>query len=348
MKLFLSESFVNDVVSNLYESKTNDLNRLKAKELQKIRLINLDMRAAKEAIYNIMNSESEEKGRIHYNFSIEEFMSLNLNDEDISVRNKFRFHDYFERFYSSRHRGFDFEGMVAGFINGEISDRSDTPYDVIKNSDGKKYSCKILKSESENLVIKGVGKHLTTFIQEKYISGSITDEEAYEITEDKNPLKFMLQNDFEHIVEEFLDLTLEGLDYVIVGVPSKEKLLIRLYLYGKETIKSFILYPQQYGKDSFLSESKSPGQKQLRLSSAIFKHADEVGQIIFPKVTDKDYEKFLTPTKKGVSVIGLLDKFGDKYGVKKMGQTLPQDMVKDFANNKNFILDLQKILSQND
>lgn len=348
MKSFLSESFVNSVVSSLSESRTQDLGRLKAKELQKIRLINLDMRAAKEAIYNIMKSESEEKGNVHYDFTIESFMSLDLNTEKISTRNKYRFHDYFERFYSSRHRGYDFEGMVAGFIDAEISKRSDTPYDITKNSDGKKYSCKTLKSESENLVLKGVGKNLKSFINEKFRLGELTEDDVYEITEDKNPLKFMIINDFEYLVEEFLDLTLSGLDYVIVGVPKKESSLIRLYLYGKETIKSFILYPNQFGKDSFLSETKSPGQKQLRLSSAIFKHADEVGQIMFPKLTDKDYEKFLTPTKKGVDAIGLLDKFGEKYGVKKMGQTLPQDMVKDFANNKNFILDLQKILSQND
>ena len=66
---------------------------------------------------------------------------------------------------------------------------------------------------------------------------------------------------------------------------------------------------------------------------------------MFPKMSDKDYESFLTPNKKGNETINLLDKFGEKYGVKKMGQTLPQDMVKDLANNKNFILDLSKILS---
>lgn len=348
MKSFLSESFVNSVVSSLSESRTKDLGALKAKELQKIRLINLDMRAAREAIYNIMKAESEEKGNLHYDFTVESFMSLDLNSENISVRNKYRFHDYFERFFSSRHRGYDFEGMVAGFIDAEISDRSDTPYDITKNSDGKKYSCKTLKSESENLVLKGVGRNLKSFINEKFRLGEITEEDVYEIMEDKNPLKFMIQNDFEYLVDEFLDLSLEGLDYVIVGVPKKENLLIRLYLFGKETIKSFILYPNQFGRDSFLSETKSPGQKQLRLSSAIFKHADEVGQIMFPKLTDKDYEKFLTPTKKGADTIGLLDKFGEKYGVKKMGQTLPQDMVRDLANNKNFILDLRKILSKND
>ncbi len=119
-----------------------------------------------------------------------------------------------------------------------------------------------------------------------------------------------------------------------------------MYLYGKETIKSFVLYPEQYGKKSFLVESKTAGQKQLRFSTAIFKNADEVGQIIFPKMSDKDYESFLTPDEKGNETINLLDKFGEKYGVKKMGQTLPQDMVKDLANNKNFILDLTKILSK--
>jgi hypothetical protein len=345
MKLFLSESFVNNVVSNLSESRTQDLGKLKAKELQKIRLINLDMRAAKEAIVNIMKGESEEKGNIHYDFSIESFMSLDLNTENITVRNKFRFHDYFERFYSSRHRGYDFEGMVAGFIDAEISDRSDTPYDITKNSDGKRYSCKSLASESENMVLKGVGDNLKEFVNGKFDEGVIGEDDVYEILEDKNPLKFMIINDFDYLVEEFLDLTLSGLDYVIVGVPNKESNLIRLYLYGKETIKSFVLYPEQYGKSSFLVESKTSGQKQLRFSTAIFKNADEVGQIMFPKMSDKDYESFLTPNKKGNETINLLDKFGEKYGVKKMGQTLPQDMVKDLANNKNFILDLSKILS---
>lgn len=346
MKSFLSESFVNNVVSNLSESNQIDVAKLKAKELQKLRLINLDMHAAREAIYNIMKSESEEKGKIHYNFTIEEFMSLDLNEENISVRNKFRFHDYFERFFHSRHRGYDFEGMVAGFIDAEISTRLDTPFDITKNSDGKKYSCKTLAKESEQLVLKGVGKNLNEFINNKIAIGEITDDDGYEITEDKNPLKYMIQNDFDYLVEEFLDMTMEGLDYVIVGVPKKDNLMIRLYLFGKETIKSFILYPQQYGKNNFLSETKSPGQKQLRLSSAIFKHADEVGQIIFPKLNDDDYKEFLSPNEEGVKVINLLDKFGEKYGVKKMGQTLPQDMVKDLADNKNFVLDLNKILSK--
>ena len=57
MKSFLSESFVNNVVSNLSESNQIDVAKLKAKELQKLRLINLDMHAAREAIYNIMKSK---------------------------------------------------------------------------------------------------------------------------------------------------------------------------------------------------------------------------------------------------------------------------------------------------
>ncbi len=343
MKEFLSEDFVNQVISQLYESRTDELGKLKAKELQKIRLINLDMNAAREAIYNIMVSESVEKGNIHYDFSIEEFMSLDLNSSGITTRNKFRFHDYFQRFCDSRHRGYDFEGMVAGFIDGEISLKRDTPFDVTKNSDGKKYSCKTVSSESENVVLKGVGKNLKEFIDGKFAEGLITDEDVYEILEDKNPLKFMILNDFDYLVEEFIDVSLEGLDYVIVGVPNKESNFMRLYLYGRETIKSFILYPEQYGKKSFLVESKSPGQKQLRFSTTIFKYPDEIGQIKFPKLEDKDYESFLTPDEKGTQAINLLDKFGEKYGVKKMGQTLPQDMVKDLAGNENFILDLIKI-----
>jgi len=348
MKLFLSENFVNDVVNGLYESDDIDISKLKSKELQKLRLINLDMNAAREAIYNIMKSESEEKGKIFYNFTVEEFMSLDLNEENISIRNKFRFHDYFERFFYSRHRGYDFEGMVAGFIDGEISLRRDTPFDVTKNSDGKKYSCKTVSSESEAIALKGVGKNLNEFIETKMAIGEITDEDAYEIIEDKNPIKYMIQNDFDYLVEEFLDITLEGLDYVIVGVPNIQTYNMKLYLFGRDTIKAFILYPQKYGKNNFLNSPKTSGQKQIRLSSSIFKHADEVGLIAFPKLNDEDYKEFLTPNEEGKQVINLLDKFGEKYGIKKMGQTLPQDMVKDLANNRNFILDLNKILTKND
>jgi hypothetical protein len=346
MKEFLSKSFVKDVIQLLGESRTEELGRLKAKELQKIRLIPLDMQSAREAIYNIMYSESVEKGSITYDFSLSDFFQLNLDEENISSRNKYRFHDYYQRFKNSRHRGFDFEGLVAGFINGNISTGLNTPYDVIK--DDLKFSLKTVKSESESVVLKSVGEAIKNYINEKINTGIIEDDKATQIKKSSDPFRLMVKLGYGELIDEMMDVILSDLNGMIVGVPKTNS--VKLYFFSSEKIKDLIVNSDKYaenGKD-IIAAPKTSGSQQLRFKSAIFRMADNIGEIIFPNLTDEDYEEFLTPNTKSQNVINLLDKFGERYGVKKMGQTLPQDMVKDLGNNENFILDLVKILSHED
>ena len=117
-KLMIAESILN-------EMSDKELDRLMARELQKIRLIPLDMFAAKEAISNIITAEIS-RGTINFNRQITGLMSLDLSD--VTIRNKFRFDNYYRRFYKSRSRGFDFEGLIAGLLDAEISENKNSKY----------------------------------------------------------------------------------------------------------------------------------------------------------------------------------------------------------------------------
>ena len=89
---------------------------------------------------------------------------------------------------------------------------------------------------------------------------------------------------------------------------------------------------------------KTKGSKQLRLSSNILPEADMTGSIIFPNMTDEDYEAFLIGDDTTKATIDVLNKFGGKYGVKGLGGQLPQDIVMDLAKSQQFITDMGFIL----
>jgi hypothetical protein len=68
------------------------------------------------------------------------------------------------------------------------------------------------------------------------------------------------------------------------------------------------------------------------------------GSIIFPNMTDEDYEAFLIGDDTTKATIDVLNKFGGKYGVKGLGGQLPQDIVMDLAKSQQFITDMGFIL----
>jgi hypothetical protein len=132
-----------------------DLKKIMARELQKIKLIPLDMFSARAAINNIIKAEISRK-TINFNRTMASLMSLDLTN--VTTRSKFRFDNYYKRFYTSRTRGYDFEGMIAGFLNGEISNSKSSPFDITAN--GKKISLKTLNNTTESVVIKSISTSL--------------------------------------------------------------------------------------------------------------------------------------------------------------------------------------------
>ena len=324
-----------EVVSFLLnEMPKEDLKRIMARELQKIKLIPLDMFSARDAISNITYAEIGRK-TINFNRTIASLMSLNLSN--VTTRSKFRFDNYYRRFYVSRNRGFDFEGMIAGFLDGDISENKSSPFDV--DAKGNKISLKTLNNETESVVIKSISTSLKTYYN-TYNGSPENKEELLNIFNSENPIKELVNsenNDMVNIAEDVVRLSLEGIDSLLIGIP-KENNRVDLYYFTKErlvylsTLKGVIMAP------------KTKGSKQLRLSSSILPEADMTGSIIFPNMTDEDYEAFLIGDDTTKATIDVLNKFGGKYGVKGLGGQLPQDIVMDLAKSQQFITDMGFIL----
>jgi hypothetical protein len=91
---------------------------------------------------------------------------------------------------------------------------------------------------------------------------------------------------------------------------------------------------------------KTSGAKQLRLSSTILPDADLFGKIVFPNLTQEDYQNFLIGDETRNKTIDTLNRFGNKYGVNDLGRQLPQDIIMDLTKSENFITDMNFILGK--
>lgn len=318
----------------LTEMSKEDLKKVMSRELQKIRLIPLDMFSARDAISNIITAEIERK-TINFNRTIPSLMSLNLNT--VTRRSQFRFDNYYKRFYISRNRGFDFEGLIAGLLDGEIAESKTSPFDVLANNN--RLSIKTLKDEGESVVIKSISDSLKKYYNQ-YNGSPENKRELDTIFRSTNPIKFLVDsknNDLVNIAEDVVRMTLEGIDSLLIGIP-KETNKIDLYYFNKDKIVQLATH-----RGAALAP-KSTGAKQLRLSSSILSEADMSGTIIFPTMTEKDYEDFLIGDDSTKTTINMLDRFGQKYGIEGFGGQLPQDIVMDLAKSQEFITDMNFII----
>ena len=318
----------------LNEMPKEDLKKVIARELQKIKLIPLDMFSAREAISNIIEAEVSRE-TINFNRTIPSLMSLNLSD--VTTRSKFRFDNYYKRFYVSRSRGFDFEGMIAGFLDGEISENKNSPFDI--NANGQRISLKTLNDDGQSVVIKSVADSLKKYYN-AYEGTPENKEQLKNIFLASNPIGVLVDsknNDLLNIAEDVVEMALEGIDCLLIGIPQQDN-KIGLYYFSKETIVRLST------NRATLMAPKSSGAKQIRLSSSILNEADITGTIVFPSLTDEDYENFLIGDETTKNTINTLNKLGDKYGVRGLGGQLPQDVVMDLAKSQEFITDMNFIL----
>jgi len=314
-----------------------DLEKIKSRELQKLRLIPLDNLSASNAISNIIFSEINQNN-FDYQMDIVSMMSLDLNDT--KIRNRYRFNDYYKRFYISRSRGFHFEGLVAGLLGGEISDTLDSPYDII-TKEGK-ISCKVVRNLNEAVVLKGISYSLNSYIKNYY--GSEKNKLILkELLNKPNPINYLFSsnnNDLKNIAEDLIDSLLNDIDGVLIGVPLEDFELF-LYYFDKNKLKNILLTPDM------TVEPKTKGSKQIRFSSKIFELTDSDksplrGKIKFPKISDEEYSKFLLGDDDTKRVLKYLNRFGEKYGVEKFGDNIPQDLIFDLSKNKRFFKDIEK------
>ena len=318
----------------LNEMEQEEIDKVIERELQKIKLIPLDMFSARAAINNIIKAEISRK-TINFNRTIESLMSLDLSN--VTTRSKFRFDNYYKRFYTSRTRGYDFEGMIAGFLDGEISDSKSSPFDITAN--GKKISLKTLNASTESVVIKSINSSLKEFL--KTYNGSKENRDRLEVIFAKsNPIKELVDtknNDLINVAEDVVKLALAGIDCLLIGLPLPDN-KVELYYFSKDKIVEMVTYR------SVLEAPKQSGSKQIRLSSAILNEAELTGTITFPNLTQEDYENFLIGDDTTTRTIETLNSFGNKYGIRGLGGQLPQDVVMDLSKSEDFITDMNFIL----
>lgn len=321
--------------SILNEMSDKELDRLMARELQKIRLIPLDMFAAKEAISNIITAELS-RGTINFNRQITGLMSLDLST--VTIRNKFRFDNYYRRFVNSRSRGFDFEGLIAGLLDAEISESKTSPYDII-TTDGSLQSLKTLNSLSESPVLKSIKTNFRYYL-ENFKGDDEYRKELESIMSQENPLRYLVDSldpVFLDIARDILTNALSEIDGMLVGIPMKDQ-RIKMFYFSKEKLIELGL------QSGMIMAPKSKGAMQIRFSSRIFKDPTISGELLFPDLTKKDYENFLIGDDNTTRTIQTLDAFGRKYGVNGLGKQLPQDVVMDLAKSEAFITDMSFIL----
>jgi len=327
-KLRLVESLIN-------EMSDKELQKLMGRELQKIRLIPLDMFAAKEAISNIIQAENSRK-TINFNRTITGLMSLDLSN--VTIRNRFRFDNYYRRFIKSRSRGYDFEGLIAGLLDAEISESKTSPYDVVA-MDGSQYSLKTLNKLSESPVLKSIKTNFSTYYN-NFQGDEEYKEELGAIIQESNPLKWLVDSQdpvFLDIAKDILTEAMSEINGMLVGIPMDNQ-RIKMYYFSREKLIELGL------QTDMINAPKVKGAMQIRFSSKIFKDPTISGELIFPDLSKKDYEDFLIGDDSTKRTIETLNNFGQKYGVNGLGRQLPQDIVMDLAKSEKFITDMNFIL----
>lgn len=329
-KMMIIESLLN-------ESKEEDLDRLMDRELQKIRLIPLDMFAAKSAINNIIEAEIS-RGNVNYDRSIVGLTKLDLRN--VTKRNKFRFDNYYKRFFVSRSRGFDFEGLVAGLTDSKISANKNSPYDII-TSDSKLVSCKTIVDNSQSIVIKSIKNKLNDY-KDAFKDDLDYQKEYDAIVSSKNPLAYLANSEepkYYEIAKKIVNEALSEIDSMIVGIPFADN-KIEIYYYNKQKLIELCL------NSDYLNNPKSAGAIQIRLSSRILQNPTSKGQITFPSANQGDYEEFLLGNEETKKVENLMTQFGNRYGINGFGRQLPQDIIQDLTRSNLFITDMNFILNR--
>ena len=323
------------VESLLKENEDKELQRIMDREFQKLKPIPLDMFAAQVAISNIIQAEVS-RGTVNYNRSVTGLMSLDL--QNVTTRNKFRLDNYYKRFYKSRHRGFDFEGLIAGFLDAEISENKNSAYDIVPPN-GELISCKTVRNTSESIVLKSVKTQMKQYY-DMYNGPEEYKKHLEVILSSTNPISELVDSeipDYIDIAEEIVDHALSEVDSMLLGVPMQDN-KIKMYYFNKEKLIELALTPDM------IKEPKQSGSIQIRYSSKILSNPTISGEIVFPNLTNQEYKEFLLGDESTKKVEDTLNNFGAKYGVRNLGRQLPQDIIKDLAKSERFITDMSFIL----
>ena len=145
--------------------------------------------------------------------------------------------------------------------------------------------------------------------------------------------------DIRNCAEDILNKLLEEITGMLVGIPSGSENKINLYYFDRNKLIQLAKIPEM------LMAAKTKGSQTITFSSKILEYKPTMtGQIKFPILSQDEYVSFLSNTPETTKIVDLMNFFGEKYGVSRLGDNIPQDVIRSLSKNERFKLDLSRIV----
>jgi hypothetical protein len=162
-----------------------------------------------------------------------------------------------------------------------------------------------------------------------------------ELSQYPNFLELLINHenqDLRNQAEDLLSFLLTDITGLLVGVPNQKNMSVDLYYYDKNRIIELIKTP------NLLKAGRTKEAQTISLSTKILKMDKTMsGAIKFPSVTVDQYKQFLIGDDKTKEVVSLFNSLGEKYGVLRLGDNIPQDIIRDLSKNERFKFDLKRL-----
>jgi len=294
-KIIISEHQFNLL---LKERDLSDFAKLKGTTLHKIGGIPIDKQETPYVINDILTSEELNP----YPFP----NSIDLTT--LSTRNKIRFDTYWDTFHKARKygRGDMWEGLFAGLFGGVLVDSGSddeeeyvTPRADVILEDGRRISLKFLNGPSESPVLGNLGTAYEMAIAiPDLLPPDYEDASVTEIFQTNDP-------DLIDFKVTLLSYAFEDVDEWAFAYPEEKKLIVK-YINTDNLTEKIVDNPQ------LINKPKSKGNRnQLRISSVMVSGFEGV-DIIFPSVSQEEYDKFLGGTPREQVVSKVFGKYMDR------------------------------------
>jgi hypothetical protein len=248
-----------------------------------------------------------------HGLSFEFGKDVDLNQLD--TVNKMRMKDYINRIVKYKEiRGHAIEGLMCGLFDGKLNttQAGSWDYSVAPGTVEQKY----IEDEGESPVIGGYKQVLTSL-------GPEVNAIVKNVTEKYGESNIFLINDDD--LTEIKKNVLAGMTADIVCISTKIIDRIRSYYFTKENFINI------FSDASNCSAPKQKGGNQLRIKSSAVRSQGITFDIIVPKLTPEDEEKYLNINQEEQAVAQIFGPFSNK---------IRPDILKWIKNNKEQFKDL--------
>lgn len=290
----------------LFESKEMSVEELRSAIFRFYTPIPLSRKVASKVIKLLFNYNNINFPSILTDSSVnlELFGKKGTNYRHSCLKNKLRFEDYLNSLLGETddsgdkaNRGFDFEGLIAGFFDGEISTDPKSKYDVTIGDD--KHSVKFLNGPGENPTL--------TTITSIYDLDSVKKLNNYEELKERGLFDIFSVGDnvqeMSKDIRKVLKIGFGNVDYFTVGYPKMDtnQIVIKV-IKTKRLIDAIMDYGYKLRVpnnsksdkkwDTALNGSRKSNKHEIRINNKIYsdssKYVDNVFIIDIPQTTDEE------------------------------------------------------------